>query len=36
MNPDDRVFNVKPVAISDKIRRMAKKAGVESAQQKRI
>jgi integrase len=29
MNPDDRVFNVKPVAISDKIRRMAKKAGVK-------
>ena len=28
MNPDDRVFNAKPVAISDKIRRMAKKAGV--------
>ena len=29
MNQDDRVFNVKPVAISDKIRRMAKKAGVK-------
>ena len=29
MNPDDRVFNVKPVAISDKIRRIAINAGVK-------
>lgn len=29
MNIDDRVFNVKPVAISDKISRIAKKAGVK-------
>ena len=29
MTPDDRVFNVKPVAISDKIRRIANKAGVK-------
>ena len=28
MNPDDSVFNVKPAAISDKIRRIAKNAGV--------
>jgi integrase len=29
MNPDDRIFNVKPVAISDKIRRIARSAGVK-------
>ena len=29
MNPDDSVFNIKPVAISDKIRRIAKNAGVK-------
>jgi len=29
LNPDDSVFNVKPVAISDKIRRIADKAGVK-------
>ena len=28
MRPDDKVFNVKPAAISDKIRRMAKNAGL--------
>jgi integrase/recombinase XerD len=28
MNPDDSIFNVKSVAISDKIRRIAKNAGV--------
>ncbi len=28
MKPDNKVFNVKPVAISDKVRRIAKKAGV--------
>ena len=28
MNPDDRIFNVTPVAISDKIRRFAINAGV--------
>jgi len=27
LNPDDSLFNVKPVAISDKIRRIASKAG---------
>jgi len=29
MNTDDRVFNVKPAAISDKISRIAKRAGVK-------
>ncbi|MFC1892848.1 tyrosine-type recombinase/integrase, partial [Chloroflexota bacterium] len=29
MNPDDRIFNVEPVAISDKIRRIARRAGVK-------
>ena len=29
MNADDTIFSVKPVAISDKIRRVAKKAGVK-------
>ena len=29
MNPDDRIFNVEPVAISDKIRRIARNAGVK-------
>jgi hypothetical protein len=28
MNPDDSLFNVKPAAISDKVRRIAKNAGV--------
>jgi site-specific recombinase XerD len=29
LNPDDSIFNVKPVSISDKIRRIASKAGVK-------
>lgn len=29
LNPDDSVFNLKPVAISDKIRRIAKNASIK-------